>query len=130
MKFLVDMPLSPALAAWLRERGYDAVHAAELGFHRSSDADILAHARNETRTVVTVDLDYPRLLALARATNPAVILFRGGAWSDVDVAKRMGELLQSLTSATIEGSIIVVDRHRIRRRSLPVDPPLEPREEQ
>ncbi len=67
MKFLVDMPLSPALAAWLRNRGHDAVHAVELGFHRSSDADILAHAKSEARTVVTADLDYPRLLALARA---------------------------------------------------------------
>ena len=31
MRFLVDMPLSPALAVWLVERGHDAVHAAAIG---------------------------------------------------------------------------------------------------
>jgi len=32
----------------------------------------------EVRTVVTADLDYPRLLALAGAAGPGRILFRGG----------------------------------------------------
>jgi predicted nuclease of predicted toxin-antitoxin system len=88
----------------------------------ASDADILAHAKSEARTVVTADLDYPRLLALARATDPGVILFRGGAWNEAEVVARIDELLQSLKSTAIERSIIVVDRHRIGRRSLPVEP--------
>jgi predicted nuclease of predicted toxin-antitoxin system len=60
------MPLSPALAAWLRGQGYDALHAAELGLHRAPDTDIMARAKEDGRTIVTADLDYPRLLALPR----------------------------------------------------------------
>jgi predicted nuclease of predicted toxin-antitoxin system len=30
MKFLVDMPPSPGLAQWLRDKGHDAVHANDL----------------------------------------------------------------------------------------------------
>ena len=60
-EILVDMPLSPALAAWLADRGHDAVHAAELGLERETDVAIMARAKQEMRTVVTVDLDYPRL---------------------------------------------------------------------
>ena len=60
MKFLVDMPLSPTLAAWLKEQGHGAVHAADLGLNRASDLDILARAKQEDRTIVTADLDYPR----------------------------------------------------------------------
>ncbi len=78
MKFLVDMPLSPALAAWLRGQGHDAVHASEAGLERASDADILVFATRAARTIVTADLDYPRLLALARTTDPSLILFRDG----------------------------------------------------
>jgi predicted nuclease of predicted toxin-antitoxin system len=65
VRFLIDMPLSPALVPWLAHQGHDAVHAAGLGLHRSTDSEIMARAKHEARTVVTADLDYPRLLAVA-----------------------------------------------------------------
>ena len=120
MRFLIDMPLSPALAAWLRDQGYDAVHVSELGLHRASDTDIMARAKEEGRTMITADLDYPRLLALAQVTDPSLILFRDGDWSEADVITRMGEILQTLPEADIAQSIIVVDRDRVRRRRLPI----------
>ena len=120
MKFLVDMPLSPSLAAWLRDQGHDAVHASELHLQRAPDIEILTRAKDEARTVVTADLDYPRLLALAGAASPSLILFRGGAWNDDDMVARMGEVLKAMSASEIAGSIIVVDRDRVRRR-LPID---------
>jgi predicted nuclease of predicted toxin-antitoxin system len=120
VKFLVDMPLSPSLAAWLREQNHDAVHAIELKLDRAPDIDILARAKSEGRTVVTVDLDYPRLLVLAQDTSPSLILFRDGDWSDADVIARMQEILPVLTPADIEHAIIVVERDRLRRRRLPI----------
>jgi predicted nuclease of predicted toxin-antitoxin system len=89
VKFLIDMPLSPALAAWLRHNGHDAVHAAERALQRASDLDILAVAKRESRTIVTADLDYPRLLALSRASEPSLILFLDGTWTDAEVIARM-----------------------------------------
>ena len=47
MKFLVDMPLSPSLARWLRERGHDAVHAYEVDLGSASDEEIVERARCE-----------------------------------------------------------------------------------
>jgi predicted nuclease of predicted toxin-antitoxin system len=120
VSFLVDMPLSPALAAWLRDQGHDAVHAADLGLNRAPDLDIMARAKLEGRTIVTADLDYPRLLALARTTEPSLILFRDGDWSEADVIARMGDVLRAMTAADIAQSIIVVDRDRVRRRRLPI----------
>jgi len=57
VKFLVDMPLSPSLARWLRERGHDAVDAFEVGFGSASDEEIAGRARSNGRVVVTADLD-------------------------------------------------------------------------
>lgn len=122
MKFLVDMPLSPELAAWLRDQGHDALHAADMGLARASDVDVMGRAREEDRTLVTADLDYPRLLALARTTSPSLILFREGDWSEVDTVARMGDILRTLSEADIAQSIIVVDRDRVRRRRLPIRP--------
>jgi predicted nuclease of predicted toxin-antitoxin system len=50
VKFLVDMPLPPALAHWLEARGHDAVHASTLDLDRASDAEILARAAQDMRT--------------------------------------------------------------------------------
>lgn len=59
MKFLVDMPLSPALARWLMKLNHDAVHASDLALSRATDAEIIARAKEDARTIVTADLDYP-----------------------------------------------------------------------
>jgi predicted nuclease of predicted toxin-antitoxin system len=84
VKFLVDMPLSPGLAAWLRERGHDAVHALEMALQHAPDLEIMMRAKQEERTILTADLDYPRLLALAQTTDPSLILFRDGNWSEAE----------------------------------------------
>lgn len=82
MKFLVDMPLSPELAAWLRSSGHDAVHADEIGLDRAPDVEIIQAAIAAAQTIVTADLDYPRLLATAGLNSPSLILFRDGNWTD------------------------------------------------
>jgi predicted nuclease of predicted toxin-antitoxin system len=120
VKFLVDMPLLPALAQWLTTQGHDAVHASAVGLDRSADSEILIRARQESRTVVTADLDYPRLLALSAAEGPSLILFRGGDWSEPDVTGRMQQILHLMGESELAQSIVVVDRTRVRRRRLPI----------
>jgi predicted nuclease of predicted toxin-antitoxin system len=120
VKFLIDMPLSPGLAVWLRGLAHDAVHAADIGLQRATDIDIMERARQDARVVVTADLDCQHLLALTRATEPGVILFRDGEWSEADVITRMDELLTALPEQDLPHSIIVVEKNRIRRRRLPL----------
>jgi predicted nuclease of predicted toxin-antitoxin system len=91
-----------------------------VGLDRSADADILTRARQDMRTVVTADLDYPRLLALAGAEGPSLILFRGGDWSEPDIIARMRQILNVIGEGAITRNIIVVDRTRVRRRRLPI----------
>ena len=114
------MPLSPRLAAWLVDQGHNALHAAKLDLASAPDTQIIAVARLDRRTIVTADLDYPRLLAAMRSVEPSLILFRGGSWSEADVRSRMAVLLATFSVADIESSILVVDRNRVRRRPLPV----------
>ena len=120
MKFLIDMPLSPDLADSLQSQGHDAVHASAIGLGRASDTEIMARAAVERRTVVTADLDYPRLLALTGATGPSLILFRGGDWSEAEVTARMASVLVGLNEVDLAQSILVVERNRLRRRRLPI----------
>jgi predicted nuclease of predicted toxin-antitoxin system len=88
VKFLVNMPLPPALEHLLAQ-GHKAVRTSAAGLDRSPESKILTRVRDEDRTVVTADLDYPRLLALAGAEGQSLILFRGGNWSEPDVIAQM-----------------------------------------
>lgn len=122
MKFLIDMPLSPALATWLKKQGHDALHASEMGLHRSPDTEIMKRAQGERRIVITADLDYPRLLAMTQATGPGLILFRGGDYSEQESLDRLKQTLETIPDTLLPNSIIVIEKKRIRRRSLPLEP--------
>lgn len=116
----VDMALAPHLATWLAEQGHDAVHASAVGLERAPDGEIVARARADDRIIITADLDYPRLLALARAERPGLILFRGGQFTDAQVIERLGRVIETLPVDELCTSIVVIEAHRIRRRRLPV----------
>ena len=70
MKFLIDMPLSPLLAAWLNAKGHDAVHAIHLAMDRACDSEILERARKGQRVVITADLDYSPQTSSALKVTP------------------------------------------------------------
>jgi predicted nuclease of predicted toxin-antitoxin system len=120
VKFLIDMPLSPDLVLELSGLGHDAVHASALGLHAAYDSVILSRAATEQSVVVTADLDYPQLLALSKASEPSVILFRNGSWSDLEVTARLVGVLKSMPEHDFMGAIIVIERNRLRRRKLPL----------
>lgn len=121
MRFLVDMPLSPGLAEWLRTQGHDAIHALSAGLGKALDVELLKRGRDEQRVVITADLDYPRLLAQMHAKSPGLILFRGGNYSERETIERLTKTLETIPSKELSNSIVVVEKARIRRRSLPIE---------
>lgn len=120
MKFLVDMPLSPQLSDWLRSQGHDCVHAARMGLDRTPDSELLAIAAKEGRTVVTADLDFARLMAIYRLTDPGLVLFRGSNFADQFCIDRLKRLFEIASEQEISTSVVVIDGKRIRRRRLPI----------
>ena len=120
MKFLVDMSLSPALAAWITDQGHDAVHAISIGLDRASDNVIFKRALEEQRVIIMADLDFPRLLAFAHTEEPGLILFRGGNYSEQEALSRLKRVLETIPQKELPSSVIVIEKDRIRRRRLPL----------
>jgi predicted nuclease of predicted toxin-antitoxin system len=120
VKFLADMALSPDLAIWLRSQGHDAVHAAELALNRAPDTQILSVALEAGRVVISADLDFPRLLALAGAAGPGLILLRSGNYSEAESLECVRRVLMSVPPEDLQKSIVVVDQKSVRRRPLPI----------
>lgn len=122
MNFLVDMPVSPDLAMWLKQLGHDAVHASQIGLDQADDKVIIRRAKQENRVVVTADLDFPRLLALTGADGPGIVLFRGGNYSEREMLELINRVLTSAPLEELPRSVTVVDKARIRRTKLPLEP--------
>jgi predicted nuclease of predicted toxin-antitoxin system len=63
MKFLTDMGISRTTVSWLKEKGFDALHVRDIGMHRASDTEIVLKAKEESRMVLTCDLDFGDIMA-------------------------------------------------------------------
>lgn len=120
MDALLDMPVSPSLVAVLEAHGHTGTHALHLGLSGAADTTLLDAAREAGQVIITADLDFPRLLALSAANGPGVILFRGGNYSDSEMRDLLERVLTAVAPETLERSICVVDKQRIRLASLPL----------
>jgi predicted nuclease of predicted toxin-antitoxin system len=112
------VPLRAALI--LRGAGWDAVHVRELGMKEAADNEILERAARDSRCVVTLDRDFPQILALTAASRPSVVLIRQQRLRGPDVAALL-EIIWSQHEADLDrGCVIKVGVRGSRVRLLPL----------
>jgi predicted nuclease of predicted toxin-antitoxin system len=120
VRFLADMGISPATVRHLRNLGHDAIHLADEGLIRLSDIDILAKARSERRTVLTVDLDFLQLMALGGQLQPSVITFRTSDKTPTAIATAIDRCLIQFGDLLEQGALLSVGDRTVRARELPI----------
>lgn len=130
MRLLLDENLSYRIAAWLAERGHDAVHVTDVGLNDTDDHVIFQWAEREDRIVVTSDADFGTMLALSGAAGPSVVLLRSpDHLTPMEQADLITATLAEVGDELATGAIASISPDRIRLRSLPVsegaDPPAE-----
>ena len=122
MKLLLDQGLPRSAATLLREGGIDAIHTGEIGYATAEDATILEHARQENRTVVTLDADFHTLLALSGAYTPSVIRIRIEGLRAKAVYELLHTILVNWLPELEAGAALTVQPGHIRFRRLPLLP--------
>ena len=119
MRFLADMGVSIRVAEWLRNNGHDTKHLREEGLQRMPNGEIFTKAIHEDRIIITFDLDFGEIVALAKGKRTSVILFRLHNTRTSHLLSRLSTVLKDTAKALDEGAVVVVEESRHRVRYLP-----------
>ena len=120
MRFLADMGVSTTTLVALRQNGHDVEHLSELGLHQMEDQDIVSRAKAQERVVLTFDLDFGEIMALAGSSRPSVILFRMRNQTPPVVTERLLHTIQHYSAEVASGAFVTIEDFGCRIRRLPL----------
>lgn len=120
MRFLVDMPLSPRIAQWLREMGHDAAHLREEHLEQLPDIDVFRKAILENRILVTRDLDFSEIVALSGHADASVVIIRIFNPTFDRILVGLARVIEECATSLAEGAVVTIEESRYRVRRLPV----------
>ena len=116
MRWLIDECVDAALAAQLRNAGYDVTYMSDVE-PRANDAEVIRLAHSENRLLLTEDKDYGELVFRQAKPVPGIVLLR------IDPARRV--LKEARLQAAIDrfgeglfGRYTVIEEARYRSRPL------------
>jgi predicted nuclease of predicted toxin-antitoxin system len=123
MRFFVDNAISPVVSEKLNELNHNSVHVRQYNMQDASDDLIFKRAFEEDRIIITADTDFGFLLSKWGKSHPSVIIFRKGIERNplmqiqiFEKVLKLEEVIESLN----KGSIIILEKEKVRIRSLPI----------
>jgi predicted nuclease of predicted toxin-antitoxin system len=119
-RILLDQGLPVGAVTRLREGGWDVVHVREIGMRDAADVDILAHAATDDRVIITLDRDFPQILALTAAARPSVVLIRQQRLRGAEVAALIVNVWRQHELALDRGCVLTVSARGSRVHPLPL----------
>jgi len=114
VKFLVDANLAPSLCHWLRSRGHEAEHLADLNLLRATDTRIWGLGRDQRAIIFSKDVDFynralligapPQIIhvAVGNCSNAQLFDILNSEWLNIEDALISGSKLISITQQKIE----------------------------
>jgi len=120
MKLLLDMNLSPKIAAALSHMGIESVHWLSVGSQGATDTEIISYAKENNYVVITHDLDFSVILSVSHGKLPSVIQIRAQDMNIEKIANMVSFAVQENAVELTHGAILSIDAKRARLRLLPL----------
>ncbi len=125
LRLLLDQNIPLDVARWLRGRKPDwqVWHTNEVGLRGQPDTEIFIWAQSQRAAIATYDEDFADARTFALGPHFGIIRLRVWPTTIEETQKALERLCLSLSDAEIAGSLIIIDRQRIRvRRGAAPDP--------
>ena len=119
-RLLLDQGLPRSPASLLPEAGSDAIHVADIGMSRSSDAEILYRARAEAPLRVTLDADFHTLLATGGERGLSARRIRKEGLDAAALASLSQGIWAGVEDGLDDGALVTITGRSVRVRRLPV----------
>lgn len=118
----MDMNLPPSWIRFLATNGIDAVHWSDVGAPDAQDSVVLEWVRGNGRVLLTGDMDFAALIALANERGPSVLQLRAQAVLPEDIGASVLAALRDHAEALDRGAIVTILGDSARVRVLPIAP--------
>ncbi len=106
----------------LGHAGIEARHWSTVGDGAASDREVFQWARRHDCVVLTHDLDFARILALAGGRSPSVVLLRTHRLLPGESATTLVNMLRRHATEIAKGAVVVLSADQERVRLLPLQP--------
>ena len=118
MKLLADLHISPDTVGFLRGLGHDVLRVNDILPATAPDEEIIARAIEESRIIMTQDMDFSALIVLSGKNAPSLVSLRLHSSRPEYVNSILGRALPVIAEEILTGAIVTIEDHRIRRRKL------------
>jgi predicted nuclease of predicted toxin-antitoxin system len=114
VKFKLDENLSPSLAELFTSAGHDAHSVVEQDLGGATDPSVLLRCTQESRVLVTFDLDFANIQAYPPGAHAGIVVLRLATQSHSAAAAALERVLTLLPGESLAGSLWIVEDQRVR----------------
>ncbi|MCU0471566.1 MAG: DUF5615 family PIN-like protein [Arcicella sp.] len=114
-RFFIDTQTPPKLAKYLKNKGYDSIHAMNYkeNGHLMKDKEIIAIAISEDRIIITKDSDFLDNFYL-NGSPPKIIHLRIGNVTNNELLELFETNFENLTTLLLDGcNLITFDKEKL-----------------
>jgi len=116
MQFKIDENLHSDAADLLSQHGHDALTVFDQGLRGHADGDIASVCQQESRAIVTLDLDFSDIRVYPPGDYEGIIVLRLNDQSRASVLQALGRIIPLFDTESLTGRLWIVDEHQVRIR--------------
>ena len=118
MKFKIDENLPSEFCDLLKAEGFDSRTVLDQGLGGSSDDRLFKKCSQESRTLITLDMDFSNIGSYSPGEGYGIVVFRLSRHDKLSLISALKRIIPTLEKNQPQNSLWIVEHDRIRMRHM------------